>query len=105
MNAGFSADPHALEAGSSRLAQHAEQYQAVPRQLATLGLGESWGADGLIAPFALAVAQCVQAGVRALSVHGAVLDDTGRGLGDTAATLRDADATARGAVPGHGAAT
>jgi hypothetical protein len=105
MNGGFSADPHSLEAGSSQMAQHAERYQAVPRQLATLGLGESWGADGLIAPFALAVAQCVQAGVRALSVHGAMLDATGRGLGDTAATLRDADGTARSAVPGHGVAT
>lgn len=88
----FVADPESLEAGAGQMGRHAEEYQSVPRHLEQLGLGGSWGSDGLIAPFVMAFAECVQTGVRTLSVHGAVLDTTGSGLADTAATMRNADA-------------
>jgi hypothetical protein len=105
MYVGFEADPESLEAGSRQMGRHAEQCQAVPRHLEQLGLGGSWGTDVLIAPFVMTFAKCVQAAVRTLSVHGAALDVIGGGLGDTAATMRNADTDTGSAMSTPGAAS
>ncbi|MCG5221159.1 hypothetical protein [Streptosporangium sp. KLBMP 9127] len=105
MDQSFGVNLSSLETGSGRLAQQAEQCQAVSRQLATQGLGGSWGTDGLIAPFVTAFVECVQAGARAVSVNGAALDTTGSGLRDTVATTGAADAAARSAVEAPGTAS
>jgi hypothetical protein len=101
----FEADPESLAAGSGQMGRHAERFQAVPRHLEQLGLGGSWGSDGLMAPFLAAFAKCVQTGARTLSAQAAALDATGGGLADTAATMRNADADAGRVVPARESAT